>query len=97
MLEKDLIVFTVHSKTRAIWDSKTLAAFRPNTLGYAAEKYIPIRKVILLGILTHHPTHHLRYRLLDQVQKDLSSIGVTTPRKNCRTDELLFDLMATRR
>lgn len=65
-------MFIMHSKTRAVWDPKTLAAFRANTLGYTDEKYIPIRKVILLGILTHHPMDPLRHRLLDQVQKELS-------------------------
>ena len=96
-LVKDLILFTMHAKTRASWDPKTLAAFRPNKTGYSEDRYIPIRKVILLGILTHHLDATMRHKLLDQVQKELASIGVVVPRKNCRIDELIFGLLVSRR
>ncbi len=96
-LVKDLMLFTMHAKTRSIWDAKTLAAFKLNKTGYSGDRYIPIRKVILLGILTHHPDAAMRHALLDQARRELASIGVLAPRPNCRLDELLFKFFASRR
>ena len=96
-LVKDLSLFAMHSKTRSTWDAKTTAAFRPIKKGYSENRYVPIRKVLLLGILTHHPDAAMRRRLLDQSQADLVGVGVTAPRKDCRTDELLFKMIADRR
>ncbi len=96
-LVKDLILFTTHAKTRSAWDPKTLAAFKLNKTGYSDDKYIPIRKVILLGILTHHHDANMRHLLLDQAQRELASIGILAPRTNCRLDELLFKLFVSRR
>lgn len=96
-LAKDLIVFAMHSIARAQWDPKTKAAFKPVKRGYSDTKYIAIRKTILLGILTHHPNKDMRNVLLDIVEKELREVGVTKPRANCRTDELLFELLHSRR
>ncbi len=96
-LVKDLSLFAMHSKTRTAWDAKTMAAFRLNKKGFSVHRYIPIRKVLLLGILTHHPDAGMRKRLVDEALAELKGIGVTAPRKDCRTDELLFEMVATRR
>ena len=74
-----------------------MAAFRPIKKGYSSKKYIPIRKVLLLGILTHHPEATMRQKLLDRSLAELKDIGITVPRMDCRTDELLFKMIAARR
>ena len=94
---KDLSLFALHSKSRSTWDTKTMAAFRPIKKGYSNKKYIPIRKVLLLGILTHHPEATMRQKLLDRSLAELKDIGITVPRMDCRTDELLFKMIAARR
>lgn len=95
-LVKDLFLFSMHSKTRTAWDKKTIASFRLNHRGFSKTKFLPIRKILLLGILTHHPEPLMRARLLDEVKDELDGIGVTVPRRNMRTDELAFNLLATR-
>jgi hypothetical protein len=91
------MLFAIHNKTRPSWDSKTIASFVFVKRGFSTEKYLPIRKSILLGILTHHPDPSLRNRLLDEVEGGFHALGITAPRPNCRTDEFAFQLLKNRR
>jgi hypothetical protein len=95
-LVKDLLLFALYSERRTEWDPRTLAAFEPNQVGAGKLKDIGIRKVVLLGILSHHPTDKMRDALLARVSKNLEILGITAPRPDRRTDEVLFRLMRSR-
>lgn len=95
-LVKDLLFFVLHSKHRNSWDKKTVASFAVNKVGMRDWKCIGIRKLVLLGMLTHHPVAKMRGALLSAVRSNLKTIGVTAPRPNVRVDALAFHLLATR-
>lgn len=92
-LVKDIILFFSSMKIRTHWDEKTKSAFKLKKVGYSGRRVIDMRKILLLGMLTNHPSHSLRKSLLEAVKNEFNIEGIVGPRADSRLDELLFDIV----